>query len=199
MNPKLAMAATSIAGALVTTLAIVPAAQAATAAAARPVSVASAAPDFTSTIKSPATQGCIDVPGGVADPNVYILNSTCGAGKEEQFNFVPSQTVAGAYAIVNQASKMCMVEYRSQPRQTDGRCVLRPSTIDSAALWYLVPLDATTYTYELQPVYRAGGACLKAGPADLAYPSGERIPNLYEVVPCDSADPTQSFVIRNVS
>jgi len=198
MNLKLAMVGLSIAGALLTPFAIAPAAQAATAAAARPVSVVSAATGFTSTIRSPATRGCIDVPGGVADENVYILNSTCGAGLEERFDFVPVSAVAGAYAIVNRASSMCLTQYRSQPRQTEGVCVPVPSTIGSGALWYLVPLDATTHTYELQPVYRGGGVCLRAGTVNLSWPDGGRIPNLYET-PCNSADATQSFVIRHVN
>lgn len=194
------VAGLSVAGVLLASLAAPLTAEAAPLTMARLGGVASAVTtsSFASTIYSPSTDGCVDVPGGAADINAYLYNSACQVGLEEQFTFVPVSAANGTYAIVNQASSMCMTEYRSQPRQIQGICVPVPTTIGSNALWYLVPLDVATHTYELQPVYRNHGKCLSAGATGQTFPTGGLIPNLDEAV-CNTADPTQSFVISGAN
>ncbi len=200
MKRKTTVTGLGVIGALLASLAAPLSAEAAVPLAARPDSAgaASMTGSFVSTISSPATGGCVEVPGGVADRNVYILNAECRTGLAQDFDFVPVPAVSGAYAIVNEASGMCMTQYRSQPRQTQGDCVPVPSTVVLNALWYLVPLTGSTATYELQPAYRNHGKCLTAGPTGVSFPTGGLIPNLREAV-CNPADATQSFVITGAS
>lgn len=139
-------------------------------AAPRATAAAAAATPVTSTIFSAATNSCVDVPGGTTDPNTALYGQPCTGTAEQQFTFQPVSGRTNTYRIVNQASKICMVQYRFGVRQRN--CLTAVPYDPVLDMWTLIPVNTTTHTYRFQTTSSTGPSarCIAVHPTPNGYP-----------------------------
>ncbi|MDT5032413.1 MAG: Ricin-type beta-trefoil lectin domain-like [Actinoplanes sp.] len=164
------------------------------AAAQQPV-VQQASATFTSTIYSPATSTCIDVPGNTTDTSVRVVSQPCSGTSEQSFIFYPvAGQPDGTYAVVDPVNGLCVSDYRNHVVQDD---CLPVASQAPAFTWTLVAIDAAAKKYVFVPTYQFGATNRRCMSVSSLPPSNGI---LYTGVPtCRTTDPYDFFVVAGIS
>ena len=131
----------------------------------------------TSTIYNPATHSCAEVPGGTTDINTNVVSAPCTGTADQTFSFQPvAGAPAGTYNIVNQASGLCIFQYRFGVRQNN---CLASSPENTAYEWNLQPVSAAQKKYVLEPTNQAASS----------------LPRVLQAIPASSGNPTPPLTL----